>query len=166
MNKHLIAVVTLLIAVPAYAKNGADEFFIDAGLGTFSTEGHSLADVKFAKIGIQEDVWYALKQRFNVGAWLDKRVGAADAGFVGYQLGFDVKNELFEMGIFSGPSLISATDSSLGGYFQFNETVFVGIRDPKSDDAIGVSYNHFSSAGLEMPNQGKDFMCLEIKFPF
>ena len=70
------------------------------------------------------------------------------------------------MGIFSGPTLISSTDVALGGYFQFNETAYLGIRDPNTDDSIGIAYNHFSSAGLESPNVGKDFMCLEIKFPF
>jgi hypothetical protein len=142
-----------------------DEMLVDAGLGAFSTEGKSLSQVKFAKLGIQEDLWYAVKQRVNFGGWIDDRKGPfANSAFTSYQVGFDVKNALFEMSVFSGPGLISATDSSLGGHFQFNETVFIGIKDTM-DESVGMAYNHFSSAGLEMPNQGKDFMCLEIKFP-
>ena len=166
MKKH--ALVVLALVTSSFAHAGAqDEMFLDVGLGTFSTEGKSLSEVKFAKLGIQEEIWDSFKHRFNVGGWLDQRgEGKTNAAFASYQLGFDVTNDVLEMGIFSGPGLISSTDTSLGGYFQFNETVYLGIRNPKSDESIGISYNHFSSAGLEMPNQGKDFMCLEIKFPF
>ena len=144
----------------------ADEFFVDGGLGAFDTEGRSIAMVKFAKFGVQEDLLGPLKQRFNVGLWLDQRgQGYSNAAYGGYQLGFDVKNSVLEMGIFSGPTLISSTDAELGGLFQLNETFFFGIRDSEND-FIGAVYNHFSSAGLEMPNLGKDFIGLEIRFPF
>ncbi|CAM6003922.1 unnamed protein product [Sphagnum balticum] len=161
MKKYAL-LVALLVATPVFAQ---DEFLIDAGLGAFSTIGDTLAQVKFGKIGLQEDLWYALKQRFNVGGWLDARDGMANSGFAGYQLGFVVQNDIYEMSIFSGPSVITSPDTSLGGRFQFNETVFFGIKD-KLGNSIGAAYNHFSSAGIEMPNLGKDFLCLEIKFPF
>lgn len=156
-------VLVLLLPANAYC---ADDVFIDAGLGTFSTEGTSLSQVKFAKVGVQEDIWYALKQRFNGGGWMDTRGnGHTSSAFAGYQLGFAVPNDTFEMSIFSGPTLISSPDVALGGVFQFNETIFFGIRD-KDNESIGIAYNHFSSAGIESPNIGRDFMCLEIKFPF
>lgn len=157
------AFILILFSSIAHAKG--DEILLDAGLGAFSTEGYSLSQVKFAKIGLQEDLWYSLKQRFNVGGWLDNRgQGRTSSAFGGYQIGFDVENDVFEASVFTGPSLISSTDVALGGILQFNETVFLGIRD-KSGDTIGMAYNHFSSAGLESPNLGKDFMCLEVKFP-
>jgi hypothetical protein len=146
--------------------NYTDTFFVDGGLGIFSTEGHSLSQTKFLKIGVQEDLWYALKQRFDGGFWLDTRGdGRTSSGFMGYQLGFEVKNDLFVGSIWSGPALISSPDIALGGIVQFNETIFFGIVD-KSGDNIGIAYNHFSSAGLEMPNLGKDFIGLEIRFPY
>ncbi len=160
MNKFAL----LLILVSSIAHAKGDELLLDAGLGAFSTEGYSLSQVKFAKIGLQEDLWYSLKQRFNVGGWLDNRgQGRTSSAFGGYQIGFDVQNDVFEASVFSGPSLISSPDVALGGIAQFNETVFFGIKD-KAGETIGMAYNHFSSAGLEMPNMGKDFMCLEIKF--
>lgn len=143
-----------------------DEMFLDAGLGAFSTEGHSLSQVKFIKAGVQEDIWDTFEHKMNVGGWLDSRgEGRTSSAFIGYQIGFDVRNDILEVSVWSGPTLISSTDAALGGNFQFNETIFFGVRD-KHDNVIGMAYNHFSSAGLEMPNMGKDFMCLEIKFPF
>jgi hypothetical protein len=161
MNKFAF-IILAMAATPAMAS----ELYLDAGLGAFSTEGDTLSQVKFARVGVQGEILQALVQRFNVGGWLDQRgAGYTDSAFAGYQLGFDVRNDALEMAIFSGPTYISSSDVALGGNFQFNETIYVGIHDPKSDDSIGMAYNHFSSAGLEMPNLGKDFVCLEIKFP-
>jgi len=158
--------IALIIFATNYAKAEDDKFLINSGLGVFSTEGHSISQVKMLEMGIQEDLWYTLKQRLNGGAWLDARGdGRHNSTFAGYQLGFEVTNDVVQASIFSGPTLISTPDSALGGPFQFNETIFFGIVD-KQHDSIGITYNHFSSAGLEMPNQGKDFMGLGIKFPF
>lgn len=159
--------ITLFLLLIASTANAGSEMFIDAGLGIFSTEGQSLSQVKFGKVGIQNDLTGPLVYRVNGGLWLDNRHdGNLSSGFASTQLGFDVKNEMLEMGIFSGPGLITKADDALGGHFQFNETVFIGVHDPKGDTSVGFAYNHFSSAGLEMPNMGKDFGCLEIKFPF
>jgi len=144
----------------------ANEIIVDIGLGAFNTKSDNISQVKIAKIGIQKDIWNNLRQRFNVGGWIDSRSrDFNNSVLVGYQLGFVVKNDIFEANVFSGPTIISNTDALLGGHFQFNETVFFGIVD-KNGNAIGSAWNHFSSAGLEMPNHGRDFMGLEIKFTF
>jgi hypothetical protein len=169
MKNKLLALYWVFISCGAYISTAYahdDQYVMDAGLGSFGTEGSSLSQVKFLKVGIQEDLWEGLKQRFNGGAWLDSRGdGRTNSLFTSYQLGFEVSNNIFQASVFSGPALISSPDSDLGGIFQFNETIFLGIVD-KDYDSIGVSWNHLSSAGLEQPNQGKDFLCLEIKFPF
>jgi len=154
----------LLFSSQVYAAQ--DQIVVDGGLGVFGTEGSSLSQVKFGKVGIQEDLWYNLKQRFNTGMWLDDRGGGRkSSGFGGYQVGYEVTNDVLQASIWSGPTLISSPDIALGGYFQFNETLYLGIVD-KDRNSIGIAYNHFSSAGIETPNLGNDFIGLEIKFPF
>jgi len=170
MKKYILSLSLLLVAGMANAAYAAaaanDNIVIDGGLGIFNTQGDTLSDVKFVKIGLQRDLWYAFKQRFNGGLWLDSRgKDYNNSAFVGYQLGFEVKNDVLIASIFVGPSLISSPDADLGGPLQFNDSLFLGIVD-KFGDSIGVVLNHFSSAGLEMPNVGKNFLCLEIKFPF
>lgn len=163
-NKVIVFILAFLTVTLAHAD--PDTLLVDAGLGVFGTEGNGLSQVKFAKIGLQEDLWYNLKQRFNVGGWIDSRGdGRYGSAFTGYQLGFEVTNNVLQASIFSGPTIISTPDGALGGIVQFNESIFLGIVD-SNKNTIGVIYNHFSSAGLEMPNQGRDFMGLEIKFPF
>jgi hypothetical protein len=151
---------------PVMAYGQSDQIIVDGGLGILNTEGSGLSQVKFAKFGLQEDLWGALKQRFNAGVWLDSRGdGHSSSTFSGYQLGFEVSNEVLQASIFSGPNLISSPDVALGGMFQMNESIFLGIKDSDCN-SIGIVYNHFSSAGIEQPNLGKDFLGLEIKFPF
>ncbi len=154
----------ILVSLNCYADS--DQFVLDGALGVFNTKGSSLSQDKFAKLGVQEDLWFALKQRFNVGGWLDNRgPNYANTAFGGYQLGFEVSNDVLQASIWTGPTLLTATDSQLGGLFQFNETIFFGIKD-RDYESIGIVYNHFSSAGIENPNIGRDFMGLEIKMPF
>ncbi len=154
----------LLLTSLAYAQD--DQIVTDVGLGIVGTKGSTLSQDKFARVGLQEDVWYDLKQRFNVGGWDDTRGGNySSAAFAGYQLGFEVTNDVLQGSIWSGPSVISATDAMLGGPMQFNETLFFGIVD-KQQSSIGVAYNHFSSAGIYTPNLGRDYLGLQLKFPW
>jgi hypothetical protein len=141
-------------------------FVLDTGLGIFNTQGDSVSQVKLLKFGYEETLWSNVKNRYNAGAWLDTRGnGYNSSAFIDYQLGFDVNNKVFDMSIWTGPALITSPDAELGGMFQFNETLFFGIID-RDKNTIGVSYNHFSSAGLEFPNQGKDFLSFGIRASF
>jgi hypothetical protein len=171
--KRLLVLGFMLLSVNGWAQDknnpdvqDEDQMVIDAGLGILGNKGPSLSQVKFAKIGYQETLWNALKQRFNGGGWLDSRGdGRTSSGFVGYQLGFEVQNDIFQASVWSGPGLISSPDVALGGPIQFNETIFFGIVNYRNE-SIGLAYNHWSSASLYAINQGRDFLGLEIKFPF
>lgn len=166
MNK----LVTILLLIGMWTNVaygwGDDQLVTDAGLGILGSRGSSLSQDKFAKIGVQEELVGPFNERFNVGGWEDSRgVGYTSAAFGGYQVGYEVSNDIFQSSIWTGPSLITSTDGNLGGVLQFNETIFFGIVN-KDHDSIGIAYNHFSSAGIEMPNFGRDYIGLEIKFPF
>jgi len=159
MNK-LILIIFILSPLVCHA----DDVFVDAGIGAFRTAGDDAVGTKFLKLGVQEDLWEGFKQRFNGGFWLDSQgQGRSSSGFAGYQWGFEVDNDVFQSSVFAGPTLITSPDSYLGGIFQFNESLFFGIKD-RFDNSIGMFYNHFSSAGIENPNKGRDFMGVEIKF--
>lgn len=162
MNK--LALLLLLMSSVAWADG--DQIITDVGLGQFGSRGSSLSQDKFAKVGIQEEIWGPFQQRFNLGGWLDTRgPGYSSAAFTGYQVGYEVSNSIFQASVWTGPTIISATDQVLGGYFQLNETIFFGIVD-RDRDAIGMVYNHLSSGPLATPNLGRDYLGLEIKVPF
>lgn len=61
---------------------------------------------------------------------------------------------------FTGPCLITATDSVLSTNFQFATDVGVGIRD--SETFVSVGYSHISNAGIKLPNRGRDFILFSL----
>ena len=157
--KYLLALI-LLVSNVAWA----DSMTFDVGLGVFNSGLHSLSETKLVKLGLQEDVWYNLKQKASAGFWLDNAGnGRTDSEFGAYQLGFEVRNPTLLASVFFGPAFITTPDVYLGGHLQFNTSLFLGVPDD-DNNAIGVFYNHFSSAGLEMPNMGRDFVGAGIKF--
>ena len=159
-----LLLILLLFSSQAFAQQ--DQLVVDVGLGQFGSRGSSLSQDKFVKFGWQEDLWYVLKQRINLGAWEDTRgSGYNSAVFTGYQIGFEVTNDVLQGSVWTGPTILSSTDQVLGGYLQFNETIFFGIVD-KDRNAIGFAYNHFSSGFLSTPNLGRDYLGIQIKCPF
>lgn len=61
-----------------------------------------------------------------------------------------------------GPAWISAPDEILGGHWQFMTEFGLGLKNDLKN--IEIVWQHFSSAGLVMPNMGRDFIGLQIGF--
>ena len=157
-----IFAIILLLATSAYARE--DQFTMGVGVGVFNSGKHSLSETKVLSLGYQEDLWNALKQRATVGFWFDDAGnGRSSSAFGSGQLGFEVNRDGLIADVFFGPAAISSPDSLLGGRFQFMESLNLGIQD-KFNNYIGLFYRHLSSAGLEMPNIGRDMVGLEIRF--
>ena len=155
----------LFLSTIAYGQDfQEDQTALDVGIGVFRSADKGLSETKMLSIGKQETLLGPLKSRYSAGFWLDNtRDGRKSSGFVGAQLGFEVANNGWVGGIFSGPTVISTPDVLLGGRFQFMDTINYGLQD-KSGNYIGLFYRHFSSAGLEMPNTGRDILGIEIRF--
>lgn len=150
-----------LFSTVSYAQ---DQIVVDGGLGVFNSGKKSLSETKMASLGLQEDLWNCVKDRFTGGVWLDNAGnGRKSSGFASAQVGFEVNNNGIVGSIFTGPAFINQTDALLGGNFQFMENFNLGIQDQNSN-YIGVYYRHISDAGLTPINIGRDFMGLEIRF--
>ncbi len=144
----------------------ADEGLFDLGLGVFNSGKRTPSETKFLALGIQDDLFGPWKTRGNVGGWIDNSGnGRSSSAFVGVQLGFEVDNKGIVGSVFTGPALITQTDSYLGGNFQFYNSLNLGFRDTNSN-YIGIMYRHLSSAGIASPNVGRDVLGLELKWPF
>lgn len=140
---------------------------MDGGVGVFASGVNTLAETKMLMVGLQHEFLGPFKLRSGVGGWTDcAGNGRDDAAYFSEQLGFEVVNSAGTYAsVFTGPTLLTATDSYLGGHFQFQEDVHLGISDP-AGNGFGVFYKHLSSAGIETPNIGRDLMGVEFKFPY
>jgi hypothetical protein len=157
--KYLIVLLFFVTVQPLYADS-----LVDVGLGVFNSGKNSPSETKFAAIGYQGDFWGALKNRLNLGGWIDNvGNGRGSSAFVAAQIGFEVESNGWCSSVFIGPALIGSPDSYLGGRFQFYDSLNFGIKD-KDSNYIGISYRHISSAGIHDRNIGRDVLGIEIRF--
>ncbi len=62
-----------------------------------------------------------------------------------------------------GPSLISQTDDRLSSLFEFHIQMKIGLEH--DGYGVGLQGDHFSNAGIVLPNLGRDIVSLYIQFP-
>lgn len=68
-----------------------------------------------------------------------------------------------ELHIAMGPGWLQNPDEVLGGHFQFSLEGGVGINSSDGKTYIGMAWKHLSSAGIEMPNQGRDLIVVQLR---
>lgn len=158
--KILLAVL-LALALAATAR--ADSYSFKMGLGIIDKP---TSEIKSFAIRHESNYLIMLKDATEIGLWSDigKAKGRKSSAYVQYQLGIRPESDHMYMKAFIGPSLISTTDSQLGGIFQFAEDVGFGFKD--RDSFIGLNYSHKSSAGIFKPNKGRDTLTVEMGIKF
>lgn len=141
-----------------------DSYVLDGGVGIANSAKKGLSETKMLTLGKQYDLIGPIKERAIVGGWLDNSGGGKNgSGLVSGQIGFEVNRNGLVAGLFTGPCLISNTDTMLGGHFQFMDDLHLGLED-HSGNYLGVMYRHISSAGISTPNLGRDIMAIEMRF--
>jgi hypothetical protein len=95
--------------------------------------------------------------QFNIGGW----TGPRNASVVGAARGlqWDFRHTMVRLSL--GASLISNTSDLLSTPFEFYEQ-FLIERHIRGLD-LGLSYRHWSNAGLKSPNVGMNFLGLQIQ---
>lgn len=158
MNK----LIMLLLLLPSFCM--ADEAFMGFGLGVMGDADQHPAQVKLGEFGYRRFMWHGIYWQNKVGYWGE---GSDDhtrkgSGYGASGLGLEVKLHPIEIRGGYNLAAITTPDSRLGGRLpQFLGNLGVGFRDWEGD-GIGIEYNHISSAGLVMPNHGRDFIVIEL----
>jgi hypothetical protein len=158
----IIAILSLLIAAPSYA-----DTIVKYGVNV-SREDEKLGSTKAIFIADQAPILGPIIRQYEIGGWVDNtgKPGQRSSLLGGASAGIHVNAGYLYAQALVGPSLISAPDSALGGHFQFNNDIALGLRDPDTKATIGLSYKHVSSAGLERPNRGRDFIMFRVSLPW
>lgn len=144
--------------------NAADYMSFMAGFG--KSGEHSLSETKFLNVGHRETILSGLVYQYEVGVWADNAGnGRKSSGYAATQFGLEANSSLCAR-IMIGPAVITTPDTYLGGNFPlFTEDFFFGVHDQNGNN-VGAKYKHISSAGVVMPNIGRDFMGLEASIHF
>lgn len=148
--------LTILFSITARA----DDYSFKYGMGLYN--GSPTGSVKQFSFRSEQHELYAIHSATEGGFWVDNLGdGRRGAVFGKYQLGVKPGSEVGVYGkAFWGISLQSSTDTQLGGIAQFSQDAGLGIRDETS--FVEVGYTHFSSAGIFLPNRGRDFLTLSM----
>jgi hypothetical protein len=122
-----------------------------------------LSDQPFERVGC---VGY--QYNFNSNFFVRPEVGYFNANSVGTSsswtgglLGVQVTSTAgTNVHLASGPAYLQNPDNVLGGNFQFTNEAGIGLTD--KNVYLGLAWKHLSSAGIEIPNQGRDFIVLQL----
>lgn len=162
--KLFLPILLFLVMFCCHCK--ADEAFVSYGLGVAESSIHYTAETKVLNLGyrafLNDSSPFYLEG--TGGFWLDSSgdPNRSSSGFFSLSPGIKIDFHGFELRNAYGVALITSPDGYLGGPFQFHGEVYAGFRDAITGYGIGIKYNHFSSAGIEQPNVGRDFLMLEI----
>ncbi len=166
-SKLLISALVLILIPLKKTEAAQDSFFIQAGVGVGHPDKEASAD-KSRLIEVGGERHYKIfDARFGMGGFTDKTKypGVRPSVFTQVQVGLSTrpKEGGLYAGIYFGPGFISNPDSMLGGHFQFVEQVNVGLSDLRGV-RVGFFVKHFSNAGIEQPNKGRNFVGLQAAF--
>lgn len=140
--------------------------FFRYGVGVFGSAEHSRAEVKSFSLGYEEDWLGPLIVQYEVGIYADQIGGGrSSSGYGNVSTGVQVNPGYLVMRSTWGVGAITTPDTMLGGWFQFNQDLLVGVRDDRGN-MIGLDYKHISSAGIYSPNQGRDFLVVHVEIPW
>lgn len=154
----------LIMASMASVTAQADEAFFSFGVGVANSAKHSAGETKVGSIGLRQEIYQGIYWQWKGGFYGD---GSGDptrkgSGYVSAGPGMLIDLKPIEMRAGYGLAAITTPDSYLGGRFpQFQGEIYIGFRDHRGN-GIGVQYEHISSAGLVTPNNGRDFMVLQL----
>jgi hypothetical protein len=158
--KKLFVLVTLLISTTAHAGS-----FWRYGVGIFSSADYGKVETKMFSLGYEEDWFGPFIKQYEVGVFADQGGhGRRSGGFGNFSMGVEVNPGYLVLRSTWGVGAITCPDSMLGGWFQFNQDLLVGLRDNKGN-AIGLDCKHISSAGIYSPNTGRDFLTIQVEIP-
>jgi hypothetical protein len=160
----IVSLITLLCVLGSRHVLAAD-YGVRFG-PSIDKEGKTDGGTKVMGFRREERLMDGLNTAFELGGYVDNSgEGRKGAALGKVQLGVTpgMEKGIYGFG-FLGPCIITAKDKLLGGYGQFCTDIGFGIRDKESFMTVG--YSHISSAGLAMPNSGRDFLIFSAGLRF
>lgn len=155
--------MAFLLLAPLEASGGS---LFRYGLGVFKGAEYGAAETKIFSVGYEEDFFGPFIKQYEVGIFADQGGhGRSSGGFGNISFGIETNPGYFVLRSLWGIGGITNPDSILGGWFEFNQDLLLGLRDNKGN-MIGLDYKHISSAGIYSPNGGRDFLTVQLEIPW
>lgn len=162
INLATIILVMLFLSIP---KSYGDDLTMKYGLGFDLPHQTDPGEAKFVSLGHQHHISRVFTQRIDVGAWFNEQPDyrRKSSAFQSYSLGIRVEPGYFFAETYWGIANITQTDTVLSTNFQFTEELTFGVKD-NNGKWIGIGIKHFSNAGIQLPNKGRNFYTINLGF--
>lgn len=158
--------MTTLFILFLMNKNANADSYFKYGLSVLDRQPKLYwTDVKLFEIGYQEQLFSVIDHQLSLGVWTDSRGnGQKSSGYVSYSPGITVTKDSLFLSAFWGILVHTTPDSELGGNGQFVHDFCGGLKDNRRV-SIATCYKHVSSAGIFMPNYGRNFGTVQLQIP-
>jgi hypothetical protein len=160
MIKKILFVILFKLCLlwPLSADGGT---FFRYGTGVSRSSGmHTLT------LGYEEKVIGPFITQLEGGIFSDSAgEGRRGSAFGTASIGIEATPGYFVLRSVHGIGAITSPDSMLGGWFQFNNDLLIGIQDDHGV-IFGLNYKHISSAGINTPNLGRDMVLVHVEIPW
>ena len=120
----------------------------------------------YVDLDYQKPFYHSLNYLYACGSWIDQsgNVNQSSSMFCHGSLGVKVELTKHYFESMHGVGFISNADRLLGGNFQFFHDVGFGVKDLYGF-SLGLGFKHASSAGIEKPNIGRNFLLIKVGYP-
>lgn len=156
-----IIVLTIASILIASSISHAYELGLKYGVGFGVPNATDTTEAKLVSFDLSNELGSLFRHKLSAGAWIDPHpeFNRSSATFSSYSIGLRVEPGYFYFEDYAGLALISETDSMLSTNFEFTEEVGMGVKDNEGR-FFGLEYRHFSNAGIQDPNKGRDFVLI------
>ena len=133
------------------------------GLGVANRFQTEYSQIKQIDVGIEKRL-SLIDLKTSYGNWWDAthHPGALDSWYLSEQITVGPHFKNFDVGATFGVAYIAKPDTVLGSHFQFCPGAEWTIKDSRNVQT-GVYFEHFSDAGLNKINEGRNFLGVRIK---
>lgn len=157
--KHIFLIY--LLAMPIFA----DELQLRYGIGIALPEPTYNGEVLYFSAAHQSPFMGMFQKKTEVGLWSDSGIDRKSSGYAAQSFGLRVIAGSVYIESLWGIAFITSPDKVLlTGNFQFTQDLGIGLRDGLGR-GIGLNYKHFSNAGIERPNAGRDSIQVQLNIP-
>lgn len=156
MRSFILSAILLCTAV-AHA-----DPVLSVGIGKGALYHNGTAFERSVVLGYQHNIAKEFFVRPEAGYFLDISGSGKSSLWGAALLGVSAKSTTGpELHVGFGPGYLQNPDNILGGHFQFSLEGGIGISG--SHTYLGLVWKHLSSAGINMPNQGRDFIMVQLR---
>ncbi len=154
-----IFTIIAIILFPVFSMADAT---ISVGVGKGVMEEKGTPFERMLAVGYEHALPAGVFVRPEAGWFMDISGNGKSSAWAAPLLGVRAQSQVGpELHIAMGPGWLQNPDQVLGGHFQFSLEGGAGLSDKSF--FIGLVWKHLSSAGFEMPNQGRDFITVQLR---